>query len=38
MLDAAARYVAMLRELEPQNLKWNEMDQEIVALEASLLP
>ncbi len=38
MLDSAARYVAMLRELEPQNLKWIEMDQEIVALEASLLP
>lgn len=38
LLDSAARYVAMLRELEPQNLKWIEMDQEIVALEASLLP
>ena len=38
LLDSAARYVAMLRELEPQNLKWIEMDQEIVALESSLLP
>lgn len=38
LLDSAARYVAMLRELEPQNLKWNEMDEEIVALESSLLP
>lgn len=38
LLDSAARYVAMLRELEPQNLKWTEMDQEIVSLEASLLP
>ena len=38
LIDSAARYVAMLRELEPQNLKWIEMDQEIVSLEASLLP
>ncbi len=38
MLDSAARYVAILRELEPQNLKWTEMDQEIVSLESSLLP
>lgn len=38
LIDSAARYVSMLRELEPQNLKWIEMDQEIVALEASLLP
>ncbi len=38
LLDSAARYVAMLRELDPQNLKWSEMDQEIVALESSLLP
>ena len=38
LIDSASRYVAMLRELEPQNLKWIEMDQEIVALEASLLP
>lgn len=38
LLDSAARYIAMLRDLDPQNLKWTEMDQEIVALEASLLP
>lgn len=38
MLDSAARYVAMLREMEPQNLRWIQMDEEIVALESSLMP
>jgi tetratricopeptide (TPR) repeat protein len=38
MLDSAARYVAMLRELEPQSLRWTQMAQEIQELEEALLP
>lgn len=38
MLDSAARYVSMLRELEPQSLRWTQMAQEIQELEEALLP
>jgi tetratricopeptide (TPR) repeat protein len=38
MLDSAQRYVAMLRELEPENLRWPQMADEIVELEAALEP
>lgn len=38
MLDSAGRYVALLRELEPQNIRWTQMAQEIEELEAALLP
>lgn len=38
MLDSAGRYVALVRELEPQNIRWTQMAQEIEELEAALLP
>ncbi len=38
MLDSARRYVAMVREIDPQNLKWSQMAEEIEAIEEALMP
>ena len=38
LTDSAKRYVAMLQELEPHNLRWSQMRDEIIELEGALQP
>lgn len=38
LLDAATRYASLLHELEPENLRWPQLAQEVLELEAALQP